>query len=93
MSYFREWGNKFWLDTDQQLREVTEKLGQELKAGFDTELEGVDISLTGAKKLTSEKKTEIVHKANKVVNSIQLKKLADILDLLEDSVFTDHQKK
>lgn len=93
LSYFREWGNKFWLDTDQQLREVTEKLGQELKAGFDTELEGVDISLTGAKKLTSEKKTEIVHKANKVVNSIQLKKLADILDLLEDSVFTDHQKK
>lgn len=93
LSYFREWGNKFWLDTDQQLRKVTEKLGQELKAGFDTELQGVDISLIGAKKLTLEKKTEIVHKANKVVNSIQLKKLADILDLLEDSVFTDHQRK
>ena len=93
LSYFREWGTKFWLDTDQQLREVTEKLGQELKAGFDTELQGVDISLIGARNLSTEKKTEIVHKANKVVNSIQIKKLANILDLLEESVFTDQQKK
>jgi len=93
LSYFREWGTKFWLDTDQQLREVTEKLGQELKAGFDTELQGVDISLEGARKLSTEKKTAIVHKANKVVNSIQIKKLASILDLLEESVFTDQQKK
>lgn len=76
LSYFREWGTKFWLDTDQQLREVTEKLGQELKAGFDTELQDVDISLIGARNLSTEKKTEIVHKANKVVNSIQIKKLA-----------------
>lgn len=57
LSYFREWGTKFWLDTDQQLREVTEKLGQELKAGFDTELQGVDISLIGARNLSTEKKT------------------------------------
>jgi hypothetical protein len=32
LSYFREWGGKFWLDTDEQLREVTEKLGRELRA-------------------------------------------------------------
>lgn len=92
LSYFREWGTKFWMDTDEQLREVTEKLGSELKAGFGTELEGVEISLGGAKKLSTEKRTEIVHKANKVVNSIQIKKLTDILSLLEDSVFIDRQK-
>jgi len=91
--YFQKWGSKFWLDTDQQLREVTEKLGQELKAGFGAELQGVDISLEGAKNLSTERKLLIVHKANKVVSSIQIKKLADILDLLEESVFTDKQKK
>ena len=93
LSYFREWGSKFWLDTDQQLKEVTEKLGRDIKAGFGAELSGIDISLEGAKSLSIERKSEIVHKANKVVSSIQIKKLADILDLLEESVFTDQQKR
>ena len=93
LSYFREWGSKFWLDTDQQLKEVTEKLSNDLKAGFGADIKGVDFSLEGAKSLSTEKKTEIVHKANKVVSSIQIKKLADVLDLLEESVFIDKQKK
>ena len=93
LSYFREWGTKFWLDTDQQLKEVTEKLSKDLKAGFGTDLQGIDVSLEGAKKLSIDKKTEIVHKANKVVSAIQIKKLAHVLDLLEESVFIDQQKK
>lgn len=93
LSYFKEWGEKFWLDTDQQLKEVTEKLSKDLKAGFGTDLHGIDLSLEGARSLSSERKTEIVHKANRVVSQIQIKKLADILDLLEEKVFDDHQRK
>lgn len=93
LSYFNGWGSKFWLDTDQQLKEVTEKLSNDLKAGFESDLQGIDITLEGAKALSIEKKTEIVHKATKVVSSIQIKKLADILDLLEEQIFTDNQKK
>ncbi|MDP2180725.1 MAG: hypothetical protein Q8K19_19665 [Methylicorpusculum sp.] len=93
LSYFKEWGEKFWLDTDQQLKEVTEKLSRDLKAGFGSSIEGIDISLEGAKNISTEKKTEILHKANKVVSQLQIKKLADILDLLEEKVFTDDQKR
>lgn len=92
LSYFKEWGGKFWLETDQQIKEITEKLSQDIKAGFGAELAGVDISVEGAKKLSTERKSEIVHKANSVVSQIQIRKLADILDLLQEKVFDDRQK-
>lgn len=93
LAYFKEWGDKFWLETDQQLREVTEKLSRELKSGFGTELNDVRISLNGAKSLSEERKSEIVNRAKRVVSNIQIKKMTDVLDLLETKVFDDKQKK
>jgi hypothetical protein len=93
LSYFREWGDKFWLDTDQQLKEVTDKLSRDIKSGFGADFAGVDISLEGAKSLSQERKTEVVNRARRVVSQIQIKKLSDVLDLLEEKVFVDGQKK
>lgn len=92
LSYFRGWGDKFWLDTDQQLKEVTDKLSRDIKTGFGADFSGVDISLEGAKSLSQERRTEIVHRAKRVVSQIQIKKLSDVLDLLEDKVFVDDQR-
>lgn len=93
LAYFREWGDKFWLETDQQLKEVTEKLSRELKSGFGAELNDVKISLNGAKNISEERRSEIVNRAKRVVSSIQIKKMTDVLDLLETKVFDDKQKK
>ncbi len=93
LAYFREWGEKFWLETDEQLKEVTEHLTRELKAALGANLQGVDITLAGAKALSQEKRVEIVARAKRVVNSIQIKKLTEVLDLLEDKVFDDKQKR
>lgn len=93
LSYFKEWGEKFWLDTDQQLREVVNKISKDLKAGMSTDLAGVNLTLEGAKNISEEQKTVIVNKANKVVSQIQISKLAKILGLLQDKVFDDSQKK
>lgn len=92
LSYFKEWGGKFWLETEEQLKEITEKLSKDIKTGFGAELQGVDMSVTGAKSLTEERKSEIIQKANRVVSTIQIQKLAGVLDLLEDQVFDDSQK-
>jgi len=93
LAYFKEWGSRFWLDTEEQLREVVSKISKDLKTNIGSSLKGVNISLEGAKSLTEERKTEIVNKANRVVSQIQISKLAKILDLLEDKVFDDNQKK
>ena len=93
LSYFKEWGGKFWLETDQQVKEITDKLSKDIKAGLDSEILDLNFSLEGSKLLSQERKSEIVHRANKVVSEIQIKRLSGVLDLLEDKVFDDDQKK
>jgi hypothetical protein len=93
LSYFNEWGDKFWLDTHEQLKQVTEKLERDIKASFSTSGTPVDITLSGAKSMSSEARSEFVSRASRVVSQIQIKKLSDVLDLLEDKVFDDNQKK
>lgn len=92
LSYLKEWGDKFWLDTDEQLKEVTRKLESDLKNGIGIDLQGVSLTAEGAEKLSKEQRTEIVHRANKVVSQLQIKKLHDILDLLSKEVFDDKQQ-
>lgn len=93
LSYFRGWGDRFWLETDEHLKEVTKKLSNDLRAGIGGELGNVDISLKGARSLTSEEKSEVVNRATRVVSQIQIKKLGYILELLQESIFDDPQKR
>ena len=92
LAYFREWGDKFWLETEEQLKEVVDKVTTNLQASIGAPLNGVTISSEGAKTLSQEKKSEIVNKANRFVSRIQIQKLSRILELLEDKVFDDKQK-
>lgn len=92
LSYLKEWGDKFWLDTDEQLKEVTRKLESDLKTGIGVGFQGINFTAEGAETLTEEQKSEILNRANKVVSQLQIKKLHDILDLLSEEVFDDKQQ-
>lgn len=92
ISYFREWGDKFWLNTDEQLKQITRKLEDETKANLGVKYSGVDVSLSGASKLSDEQKTEITQRASQVVSSLQIKQLNEMLDMLAEYSFKDPQK-
>lgn len=91
--YFSEWGDRFWLETDEQLVELTNKFTEDLKAGLETEFSGVDISLQGAKNLSEESRVEVKSLATQVVSGIQIKKLNEVLELIRDYAFNDSQKR
>lgn len=93
IEYFNEWGDKFWLNTDEHLREITSKLERDTKASIGFEYSSVSLSVEGIRKLSEEEKTEVKQRASQVVNSIQVKKLNEVLDLLAEYSFSDHQKK
>ena len=90
--YFSEWGNKFWLEVDEQLKELTEKFTRDIKSELGSRFSDVDISLEGAKSLSNERKTEIKPRASQVVSGIQIKRLNEVFDLLAEHAFTDKQK-
>ncbi len=93
LDYFSEWGDKFWLETDEQLRELTTKFTNDVRAKLSAKYHDVDISLQGAKGLSEETRTEIKSLATQVVSGIQIKRLNEVLDLLSEFAFNDPQKR
>lgn len=93
IEYFNEWGDKFWLDTDEHLREVTSKLEKDTKASVGAEYSGINLSLEGLSKLSEEEKVELRSRASRVVDGLQIKKLNEVLELLSQYSFNDEQKK
>lgn len=93
LEYFREWGDKFWIDTDAHLREITRKLERDTKASIGGELSGIALDAEYAKKLTEEQVLDVRKRATEVVSGLQIQKLNEILSLLAEYSFDDPQKK
>ncbi|WP_423357657.1 P-loop ATPase, Sll1717 family [Pseudomonas citronellolis] len=93
VEYFNEWGNKFWLDTDQHLKEITRKLEADTKGSIGAKYAGMDLSLEGARRLSDEERFEVKQRASQVVNGLQIRKLNELLELLSEHAFSDPQKK
>lgn len=93
LEYFSEWGDRFWLDTDEQLRIITKKLESDTKSSIGAKYSNINLSLDGAKKLSDEDRVEIKQRASLVVNGLQIRKLNEVLDLLAEHSFDDPQKR
>jgi hypothetical protein len=94
LDYLKEWGDSFWRETDYRVKEVTNKLERDLQAAIEGAVPGIGkLSVTAAKKLTTEQKEEIVNRAQEVVSSIQIKELSAIIDLLDEVLLSDRKKR
>lgn len=93
LNYIEEWGDKFWVDTETRIKEFTEKLEENLKASVGSKIPGLSFTVAGGKTLTEEQRTEVVNYGKKVVNTVQIAKLARLIKFLEEDIFTDPQKR
>ncbi|ALQ52155.1 P-loop ATPase, Sll1717 family [Nitrosomonas ureae] len=93
LSYLRDWGEKFWQETEYRIKEITHTLEERLST--DTGLTSTELSLAlkAESKIGTENKIEVVHKVQKVINNLQIKELSDVLTFLSEEVFTDSQQK
>ena len=93
IEYVRNWGDKFWEETETRVRELTTQIEKEL-AGTVGATDGVfQFGVEGAKKLSETQKSDIVERANRVVNQVQIRRLTDLIDLLADDIFDDPQER
>jgi len=93
IEYLQQWGEQFWQETEYRIKEFTTKLETDLKAQLTGSLAGIKLGANAADKLTEEQKKEIVHSAQKVVNNVQIKDLAEVIRLLAEDVFIDPQER
>lgn len=91
IEYLEKWGTSFWADTEERIKEITENLENELAAGTSIDIEKIKCQLSSRYHMSSEEKTEIIYKAQKVINSVQLQNLSEVMSIINENIF-DKQK-
>ena len=99
IEYLRKWHDKFWENTEYRIKEIEDTLRKSLRSSLGVEAKLFDDFV--AAKLGSEadkiiqqsKKAEIIHKAQTVVNDIQLSEISTILDIIQKDLLPKTPKK
>lgn len=91
LSYLKDWGDKFWCETEYRVKEITQRLENEISDKLGSDLKYLNASTSESNKSINEQKVEVLHKAQRIVNDVQIKALSDVLDFLAEDVFNDDQ--
>jgi hypothetical protein len=90
-----EWGKSFWSETEFRVKEITQKveedLRQSLKATLGTDIFGAGGEQSKAMKLTEQQRTEVINRGQEIVSKTQVRDLHQVFSLL-DKVLSDKQK-
>ncbi|MCG4260773.1 hypothetical protein K6W36_09255 [Acetobacter senegalensis] len=91
IQYIQQWNNSFWIDEEYRLQQLTNKVETDFSANVDVNLlSKAKMGVKGARNLTEEEKTDIVHHGQSViVDRNQIKQLENVIKLLAENVFYD----
>jgi hypothetical protein len=92
IAYLREWEGKFWITMDQNVKELTEKVENAVKIEMGGEVEKFKAGGQYDKRLSVDKKSELVARVRKVINAEQLTELANVIDVLATIEHHEQQK-
>lgn len=93
IDYLETWGDKFWLQTEERLRELTSRIEGELRTSMEGSAFGLATASTEAHgALSREQKQEIVERGKQAVSKIQIRELENIINVLNEHVFCDRQE-
>lgn len=75
LDYIRKWQGKFWITMDQNIKELTEVIESKLHTEIGGEIEKFKAGGQYDKRMSREKKSEIVARTRKIISSDQLAEL------------------
>jgi hypothetical protein len=91
LQYLKAWEGQFWITMDVNIKEITEKVESKLEAELGAEIKKFKLRGQYDKQLSTDKKSELVSRARKIINSDQLSELAGVIDILHEQE-DDRQK-
>lgn len=89
LNYLVEWGQSFWKETEARVHEVTSRLESDLKSSLGARFSILQAGSALGTTLSEEDKTQIVDRAQVVVNKIQLQRLSRVIELLGSDIFAE----
>jgi hypothetical protein len=85
IKYLKDWEGKFWITMDQNIKELTERVENAVKAELGAEIEKFKAGGQYEKRLSTDKKSEFVSRVRKIISSDQLAELAGVIEMLSES--------
>ena len=89
IEYLRAWEEKFWITMDQNIKEMTEKIESKISAEMGAEVHKFKTRGQYEKQLGVEKKSELVARSKKIINSEQLAELTRVIEVLAEQAQDD----
>ncbi len=89
MEYLVSWGESFWEQTEYRVQEVTSKLEKDIRGSFGAKSVLFAAAASGSRKLTEEERKEFCEQAQAVVNTVQIRELFQVIDLLSTDLLDD----
>lgn len=91
LEYLEEWGSSFWEETQERIREVVQGFERKLETAVKAKLPKIEITGDAAYDLHAEEKAEVVRIAQDVVSKVQIRKLNDLMTVMEEDIFKNRQ--
>lgn len=91
LDYLRDYGDSFWKETHERIKETTDKIESELKGALATSGTAA-LTLDAVRRLSHEQKQDIIQRTEPVLDNERIRKLSAVMDLLNECL-TDPQKR
>jgi hypothetical protein len=95
LEYLDEFGDKFWCETDERVKQIAEKFVQKIgsadSVGLDVKQLALKLSDSAEDYSSREYKQEVASKYQKVVNEAQLPRLNEMIVILNDEILDSPQ--
>lgn len=89
IEYLSDYSDKFWLETDQRVIEITKNFEKKLRDALGGDITVLSGTMEDISTIGEQEKSEIIRRAKKVVDSVQIARLGEIIDILDDELYTD----
>jgi hypothetical protein len=84
IEYLIKWEGQFFISMDENIKEIVSKTENSLEAALGGEVRKIKAKANYAKRLSSERKSEIINRTKTIINGDQLSELNKVLDLLKE---------
>ena len=92
LNYLENWSDKYWVETVENIEEIIKSFSNDISGEFEAGFFDNKVSLGATQNLSEEQKIQVKHRAQKIVNNLQISQLSKVIELMNKHVFNDTKK-
>jgi hypothetical protein len=93
IKYMETWSNDFWQQTELLVKSFEKNIQEKFADSLNIDLEAIKFGFAEEKFRNENFIYEAKHKAESIISNSQVLELLDIMEIMKDDLFTDHQRK